>query len=137
MLRLIMGLGPVAALLIGIVGSGAVMGAGFWAWNTFIDNPQVAAVAFAKAESACTIRVMAAAERAEEAAERRIQQAGDEALAAYRKAAETRERLRVEINTRLEEEIRGYERTLDALGRSCLVNDDDFGVFNRQPAPSD
>jgi hypothetical protein len=137
MLKLLANLSPIFVLLIGAI---PAAGIGWFArdltFNVF-ERPTIIREATKRADDACTIRVMAAAEAAEEAAQARIAQAGADALAAYQKAAETRERLRAEINARLENEISNLERTLDAQGRSCLLNNDDVGVFTGpQPAPA-
>lgn len=122
MLALIRTLGPVAAMLIGIAGGSALIGGGAWLWNEWIDNPHVRDLVRVEERAACTIRTMAAADAAE-AAERTLQeQAGRAALDAYQRAAEARERLQIEVQDKLEQEIADNEALLAAQGRSCLLD---------------
>ena len=132
MLALIRTLGPVAALLIGIAGSGALSGAAFWAWNAFIDNPQLVSVTKATAEAQCKIRVLEAAKAAEAAERARQDAASEAAIKAYLAAAEARQKAEDAAREQLEQEIADYEKRLADEGRSCALDDADIGWLRGQ-----
>lgn len=120
MLTLIRG-APVLAFLIAIAASLS----GGWLWNELIDNPHVRQLVRVEERAACTIRAREAAAEAEARERAKQQAAGARALADYRKQAEARERLRIEVQENLEREIAENEARLAAAGRSCLADQSD------------
>ncbi len=115
-------LGPIAAVLIGLGGGGALSGAAFWAWNTLIDNPQLIAITKATADAECRIRVLEAADAAEKAERARQDAASQAAIEAYLDEAAEREKLAADERDRLEQEIADYEQQLAAGRRQCLTD---------------
>lgn len=132
-LTLVRTLGPVAALLIGLAGGGTLIGGLGALWNVAIDNPQVAREAAARAEDACTIRTMDAANRAREAEQGRQQSVVADALAAYRAALSAREAQASQIQDQMEASIADYEARLSAEGRSCPLDDADLDWLRGKP----
>lgn len=131
MLRLLLSLGPIAALLIGGLGSGTIVAAGFGVWNNWIENPRIVR----EQRRICRDEVEAAAilaTRAEQARQVRIgEQSVAKAIRDYELlAANHRANL-----TKLEEEIKRNEAQRLAEGRLCPLAPGDIlfldnGVFH-------
>src|SRR6185437_3452802 len=91
MLTLLKTLPAIGVLVIGLLGGGALSGAGFWAWSMFVEGPRVALLEKAatdRANDACTIRTQAAADSAATAERVRQAAVSEDALATYRGAAD-------------------------------------------------
>lgn len=117
-----------AAIILPLLGGGVVAGAGFWLYDTFIDDPNIRKTE----QDACTIRTMDAANRAEKA--ERDRQAASVAAAneAYSAALAAIERARLASEAQMEQEIADYERELEATGRSCPLSVDDLEWLRKQ-----
>lgn len=126
MLALIRALGPVAALLIGMVGGGGIITAVGVAYNTYIDNPHVIALASQKERDACAIRTMDAANRAETAERERQRRVNSDVLTIFRRAAELEEEMRRIAEDELDKEIIRHEAELSDARRICTITDGDF-----------
>lgn len=135
MLGLIRMIGPVAALVLGVSGGGALSWAGFWAWNNFVDNPRLVAVTKATAELECRIRVQEAADAAEKAERDRQEKASEAAIRAFLEAADERQRAQEALQEQLEQEISDYEKQLAAEGRQCLTDGADVEWLRGRNAP--
>jgi biopolymer transport protein ExbB/TolQ len=129
MLALIRTLGPVVAMVIGLGGGSILSGAAFWAWNTFVENPQIVAVERATAELQCQVRTLEAAKAAEAAERARQDAASEAAIKAYLEAADERQRAQDELQQKMEQEIADYEQQLASNGRACLLDDADLGFL--------
>jgi hypothetical protein len=136
MLALIRTIGPVAAMLIGIAGGSTLVGAGAWAFNEWIDNPHVHALATQKERDAATIRVMDAANRAEVAERARQRAVLDTAVAAYEAALDAGDVARRAAETARDQERADYEQKLRDAGLSDLVTDGDFDWLRRPHGPA-
>lgn len=137
MLRWLASISPLALLLAGAVPAGAV--GWFSAHVKFeaFDRPAIVREATQRADDACTIRVMDAASRAAAAERDRQAEAGRVAIEALEEQAEARERLHVQKQTDLEQEIRNYEQTLMAERRACALDDRDLGwLLDGRAAPA-
>lgn len=130
MRKFLLGLSPTLVLVVGTLFGGitstGIVGAGFWAWNTFIENPQIVAVTNAAADAKWQIKVLEAAIAAQAAERARQEAASDAALKAFREAAEVRLQLQEKIQDNLEQEIADNERKLAEEGRSCFADDADI-----------
>lgn len=132
MLALIRTLGPVVAMIIGVVGGGAVIGGLGTLYNIYIDNPQVERLATARANDACTIRTMAAANEARIETEARVRAATDAALKAYQAAVDEKQALQEQIQDQLAQENADYEKQLEAENRSCPLSSGDLDFLRKQ-----
>lgn len=126
MLGLFLKLGPIAAGLLGGVGSIAVVGAGFWLWNTFVDNPGIVreqrAICVSEVEKAAAIATREEQRRQFDIAERATQRALEE-------EAEQRARHESDIG-KLTERIKTYEAQRLGEGRACPLTSDDIDFLN-------
>jgi ABC-type transport system involved in cytochrome bd biosynthesis fused ATPase/permease subunit len=100
--------------------------AGMLAFNHWVENPWVEALATEKAEHACTIRTAEAAETARQAAQAQATATAEVALEQYRKSVAAKDALQEQAQSQLEEDIVGYEEKLEAAGRSCKLDRSDF-----------
>jgi hypothetical protein len=103
-----------AAGLAGLISATALSSAGFWAWNTFVDNPGI--VRFEQAK--CALAVEAAAAKAVAEEQLRQFRIGEAAFdKAFKQDAEDQawQQARVKL---LQSEIADYERERQADGRS-------------------
>lgn len=126
MLALIRTLGPVVALVIGMIGGGTMIGGLGAAYNIWIDNPQVAREATNRANDACTIRTMDAANRAQAAERSRQEAAAHAAEDAYQAAIEARQKLVEATQDALAQQEADYQQQIDAQGRQCTLDDGDL-----------
>ena len=117
-----LGLSP--GLLAGVFGIGgaSLAVAGFMLWNELIDNPYIRNFERARAEDACTIRTMEAANIAEAAERQRQQRASNAAIEAYRLALADREKASALAEEKFEQESADYEAELNATGRACILD---------------
>jgi hypothetical protein len=133
MLALIRTLGPVAALLLGFLGGGGIIGAAGWAWNVMVDNPEIVRVTRAADQAQCTIDTQKAAMAATEAERVRQEKVAEQALDAYRAAADAAEQARQATADQLDKEIADHEQDMAQQGRGCTLTDDDFKWLRDQP----
>ena len=119
------GLGLVVTALAAAVISGPVGWFGRGLVFDHIERPALIQAATDKANDAATIRIMDAAKRAEDAERNRQKQASAEALRNYREALANSERVALEAQTRLNQEIAAYEAELATEGRSSVLTDTD------------
>ncbi len=131
MLTLIRTLGPVAAMLIGLVGGGGLIGAAGWAFNEWVDNPHVRELAVQKERDVCVIRTMDAANRAEAAERERQRVVLADAIAAYRAALDAGDAARRAAETARDQERADYEQKLRDAGLSDVLTDGDFEWLRR------
>jgi hypothetical protein len=120
-------------LVLLLVAAVAATGGAGWAWNVLFDNPVVEKAATRRAEDACALRTVDAANRAEAAERRRQDSINAEAIAVWRAAADAQAQRRRAAEVTLDREIADYELKLRETGRSCVVTDDDFGWLRDQP----
>ncbi len=122
MLRFLANISPVAVLLLGAIPAGAVAWFSHGLKFEVFDRPAIIREATIRADDACTIRTMEAANRAESVERERQRAAGAKALTdfAQRNIAENLER-EAQIS-QLEQEIADYETQLAETGRSCLLD---------------
>ncbi len=73
----------------------------------------------------------AAAAKADE--EKRIAQAGADAVAIFQHQAEVRDAQQAQTDAKTEQEIQKYETALAAAGRSCAIDPLDLLLLNSQP----
>lgn len=119
-------LAPQAVLLIGLAGGGTIIGGLGWAYNVLIDNPQVAREATARANDACTIRTMDAANKARDAERARQQAIMADALRAYQQAVEARQQQLDATQDQMAQQEADYEQQLEGQGRYCTLDDGDL-----------
>lgn len=112
-------------LIGGFSGGAAVAGAGFWAWNNWVDNPGIVRTQ----EAVCVARVEKAASDARRIEQQRQLDAGRASAEAFIKTQLEAERQRQQIVEGLENEIASYETRLREQGRSCAVTADDLRYF--------
>lgn len=127
-IALVKALGPVAAMIVGIIGGTSLTGAAAWAWNLFVDNPAVER----RAADSCTIRVMDAANRGEQAERQRQAAVREATISAYETALATEEAARRMVEAQRNIERADYERKLREAGRSDVITDDDFDWLRRE-----
>lgn len=135
MIRLLANLSPVLVLLVGAVPAFA---AGWFAHGVkfdWVDRPAITREAAAAADSACAIRTMDAANRAEQAARARHSAANAEAMRMYREALDASQRTALAAESQLEKEISDHETELGAAGRSCVLTDADIDWLYERGAP--
>ncbi len=122
MLRFLASVSPIAVLLAGAIPAGAIGWFSHGLKFELLDRPAIVREATARADDACLIRTMEAANRAEAAERERQRAAGERALAdfARRNIAENLER-EAQIS-QLEQEIADYGTQLAESGRSCLLD---------------
>lgn len=126
MIKWLMSISPIAVLLAGAIPAGAV---GWFAHGVkfnLLDRPAIIHEATARADDAAAIRVMDAANRAEQAERTRQQAASAEALRIYREALNNSQQAAAEATTKLEQEIADHETQLALEGRSCRITGDDL-----------
>lgn len=114
------------AFAVGFAAAGALAGVGGWAYDAWVDDPAVEREATAKADAACAIRTMDAANRAESATRALLQSQYDEAFRMFREAIDSSQQAAADAQTRLQEEIVAYETELATEGRSCPVTQRDL-----------
>lgn len=113
-------------LLGGLGGGIAVAGAGFWAWNNWVDNPGIVRTQ----QAICLSQVEKAASDARRIEQQRQYDAGRLAAEDFIKKQLAAEALRQTQVEELENEITAYEKRIIAEGRSCRVTADDLDFLN-------
>ncbi len=126
MLRLLMSLGPIAALLIGGLGSGAIVAAGMSAYNRWIENPRIIAIERERVLS----QVEAAAANARRSEQERQVKIADRAMTMAAEAEAALEAQHDADLKKLSERIKAYEQTRLDEGRSCPLSGDDILFLN-------
>lgn len=118
-----------AAAVIAAAASGLALGGGaYWAWDTFVDDPQVRTLATAQ----CTARVETAAARA--TLEERMRQvaAGQAAYQAAIEAAANDDALQAALVAGLNREGADYARQRASEGRHCPLSRADLDWLARR-----
>lgn len=128
MLGKLLALSPAVLGVIAALGGGVAAGAGFWLYDTFVDDPYIRKTE----QDACTIRTMDAANRAEKAERDRQAASVRAAQQAYNAALAAQETARRASEAQKEQEISNYERTLELAGRSCPLSVDDLNWLREQ-----
>ena len=127
-LKAFLGLSPALVAGVSLFGGMGLALAGFMAWNATIDNPSL----WARAEDACTIRTMDAANRAEKAERDRQAALVRTATEAYEAAFAAQERERRLTEQQLETERSRYELVLEGEGRRCGLEPGDIEWLRQQ-----
>lgn len=104
------------------IGAGALVAAGFFAWNSLVDNPRVAR----EATAGCLSTVETAALEAQLAEERRRRAAATAALELYRRQADADAAAAAAAAEDLQKRIADYEKELAGAGRGCALSADDL-----------
>lgn len=128
MFGLLARLAPIAVMLLGL-GSGTVLSsAGWWLWNSLVDNPHLVEVEGLK----CTIRTQEAADAAEKAERDRKDAAAEVALQAYLAVKAEDDAARDKEMEDLENDLKRYEGVLADEGRSCPLDQSDLDWLRHQ-----
>jgi threonine dehydratase len=132
-------LSSIVTLVIGLAGGGTLIGGLSWAYNVFVDNPKIIAVEEAKAKAAvqialdaAAIRVMDAANRAEQAERARQKGILDAAYAAFKKVTDLQDQMIATTQDQYDKEIADHEKDLKDAGRSSPLTDADFDWLRNQ-----
>jgi hypothetical protein len=135
MIRWLASISPVALLLVGIIPAATV---GWFAHGvkfSLLDRPAIIREATAAADSACAVRTMEAASRAEQAERARQTRVNAETTRIYQEALDASQRAAAAAESQFELEVQAYEHQLAAEGRSCVVTDADIDwLHQRSPA---
>jgi len=113
-----------AWVALGIMLGTSISGAGFWAYDAFVDDPAVVMEVETRERASCAIRTSLAADLAREAETRRQKAAADAALEELQRFAATAESNRKLQVERLEQEIASYENVDDGI--VCRISHDDL-----------
>lgn len=126
MLGLLARFAPTTAFAIGLALGALPAGAAGWMARgvmfDWLERPAIIREATNAANDAATIRVMDAANRAEQATRAKIERANADAFALYRAALELSNRNAAAAEQQLETEIGRYEAELALEGRSCPLD---------------
>jgi len=136
LLGLLLGLSPSILAIVAGLGGAGVGGAGVWALHEFIIDPSIRRYERDRAEDACTIRTMDAANKAESAERQRQQDQADRTLKLYQDEVAAREEARARELESLEDENARYAAQLAVEGRSCPLSQSDVDRVRGEPRPA-
>ncbi len=142
MLRALASLSPIIVLLIGALPSGLAAWFAHGVKFDLFDRPAIVSEATNRANDAATIRIMDAANKAQQAERSRQLAAGAEALRIWREALEATERAASAEKAQLEQENQAYAAQLKAEGRGSPWTQRDLDerrdwLLNNWPAGTD
>ena len=135
MIRWLASISPVAVLLIGALPSLAIGWGAREAKFAWLDRPAIVREATTRANDAATIRIMDAANKAEQATRQLLERQHAEALRIYRSAVDANQQIAADAATKLQEGIAAYEAELAAAGlrRPVTQRDIDWVRGNNPP----
>lgn len=138
MLALLARFGPMLVPV--LLGALPAFAAGWFAHGVkfdWVDRPAIIHEATVTADDKAAIRIMDAANRAEQAERNRQRAANAEAKRIYDEALKNSDALAQAAQTALDQEIADREKILASEGRTCSFTDDDLRwLYDNGPAPA-